>query len=57
MVGSDGSDAVVAHDGFDPPRWAPEPPLEGVMSEVSLIGLDLAKYVFQVHGAEAAGGG
>jgi transposase len=26
------------------------------MSEVSVIGLDLAKHVFQVHGADAAGG-
>ena len=25
------------------------------MSEVSVIGLDLAKHVFQVHGADAAG--
>jgi transposase len=25
------------------------------MGEVSVIGLDLAKYVFQVHGADAAG--
>jgi len=25
------------------------------MSEISIIGLDLAKQVFQVHGAEAAG--
>ena len=25
------------------------------MSEVSVIGLDLAKHVFQVHGADASG--
>jgi transposase len=32
-----------------------EPKSEASMSEVSVIGLDLAKHVFQVHGADASG--
>jgi transposase len=32
-----------------------EPAAEASVSEVSVIGLDLAKPVFQVHGADASG--
>ena len=52
--GSDGLDAP--SDGIDVPRWrglATEE--EAPMSKVSTIGLDLAKNVFQVHGADVAG--
>jgi hypothetical protein len=51
---SDGVDAP--SDGIDVPRWrglATEE--EAPMSKVSTIGLDLAKNVFQVHGADVAG--
>ena len=27
------------------------------MNQVSTVGLDLAKYIFQLHGADSAGGG
>jgi hypothetical protein len=54
FLGSDGVDAP--SDGIDVPRWrglATEE--EAPMSKVSTIGLDLAKNVFQVHGADVAG--
>jgi transposase len=53
-VGIDGVDAP--SDGIDVPRWrglATEE--EAPVSKVSTIGLDLAKNVFQVHGADVAG--
>ena len=31
------------------------PPKEASMEQATTIGLDIAKYVFQVHGADAAG--
>ncbi len=56
LLRAKGVDAVDARDGLDLPRWAPEPPVtEGVMREVGAIGLDLAKPVFQLHGADASG--
>lgn len=52
-----GFDAVDAPPGgIGMPWWVRCNPLwEGSMSEVTMIGLDLAKTVFQIHGADEAG--
>jgi len=43
-------------DGICVPRWVCKDPQRGaVMSEIITVGLDLAKNVFQVHGANGAG--
>jgi len=43
-------------DGIYVPRWVYEDPQRGaVMSEIITVRLDLAKNVFQVHGADGAG--
>ena len=43
-------------DGIFVPRWVCEDPQRGaVMSEITTVGLDLAKNLFQVHGADASG--
>lgn len=43
-------------DGIDVPRWVCNDPQRGaVMSGIITVGLDLAKNVFQFHGADAAG--
>jgi ABC-type sugar transport system ATPase subunit len=41
--------ASICQGGFLNHRW------EASMSEVSMVGLDLAKHVFQVHGANGVG--
>ncbi len=53
-----GFDAVTAPpDGIDVPGWDRNNLFwEAVMSEITTVGLDLAKNVFQVHGADARGG-
>ncbi|MCA3032285.1 MAG: hypothetical protein ING56_10160, partial [Rhodocyclaceae bacterium] len=41
------------------PKWKCHQPPKvggGVMKEIKVIGLDLAKNVFQVHGMDATGG-
>jgi hypothetical protein len=43
---------VDAPNGLDVPQWKCCKPL---MGEVSTIGVDLAKSVFQVHGADVSG--
>ena len=49
-IGSDGVDA--RRDGIDVPRWRVEVTrTEASMNEANTIGLDLAKEVFQAHGA------
>jgi hypothetical protein len=49
-------DDVTAPDGINMPRWVYEDPQRRtVMSEITTVGLDLAKNVFQVHGADASG--
>lgn len=51
-----GSDDVTAPDGICVPRWVCEDPQRGaVMSEIITVGFDLAKNVFQLHGADASG--
>lgn len=51
-----GFDDVTAPDGIDVPRWVcDDPQRRTVMSEIITVGLDLAKNVFQVHGADGAG--
>jgi transposase len=56
MVALMGSDDVTAPDDIYVPRWVCEDPQRGaVMSEIITVGLDLAKNVFQVHGADGAG--
>src|SRR5215210_3232878 len=43
-------------DGLSVREWWCESPLqEASMNQVSTVGLDLAKYVFQLHGADSAG--
>jgi len=43
-------------DGIDVPEWRCSSPLEKAsVSEMSTIGIDLAKSVFQVHGADRGG--
>jgi hypothetical protein len=42
--------ALICQGGILNHRWR-----EASMGEVSVIGLDLAKHVFQVHGADASG--
>ena len=43
-------------DGINVPGWCcREPPREASVQEVATVGLDLAKHVFQAHGASAAG--
>ena len=43
-------------DGIDVPRWGCKEPRRGaVMSEIITVGFDLAKNVFQAHGANASG--
>ena len=47
---------VDAPDGISVPEWWCCKLLqEASMSQVSTVGLDLAKYVFQLHGADSAG--
>lgn len=47
---------VCPPDGIDVPRWVCDDPQEGaVTSKILTIGLDLAKNVFQLHGADASG--
>lgn len=47
---------MTAPDGIDVPRWVCNDPHRGaVMSDVTTVGLDLAKNVFQAHGADASG--
>lgn len=42
-------------DGIAVPRWVCEDPQRRtVMLEIATVGLDLAKNVFQVHGADAS---
>ncbi|MCA3032732.1 MAG: hypothetical protein ING56_12470, partial [Rhodocyclaceae bacterium] len=46
-------------NGIEVPKWkCHQPPKAegGVMKEIKVIGLDLAKNVFQVHGMDATGG-
>lgn len=52
-----GCDGVTAPpDGIDVPRWDRNNPFwEAVMSELTTVCLDLAKNVFQAHGADASG--
>lgn len=51
-----GVDDVTAPDGIEVPRWVCEDPRRRtVMSEIITVGLDLAKNVFQAHGADASG--
>jgi len=46
----------VTPDGIFVPRWVCEDPQRRtVMSEITMVGLDLAKNVFQAHGADASG--
>ena len=43
-------------DGIDVPEWRCSSPLEEAsVSEIITIGIDLAKSVFQVHGADRGG--
>src|SRR3954464_5774884 len=43
-------------DGLCVPEWGCWRPLEEAsMNQVSTVGLDLAKYIFQLHGAASAG--
>ncbi len=43
-------------DGIDVPRWVcNDPQRRAVMSEIITVGLDLAKNVFQGHGADGSG--
>src|SRR4051794_8162889 len=43
-------------DGLSVPEWwCWRPRKEASVNQVSTVGLDLAKYVFQLHGADSAG--
>src|SRR3954462_9685398 len=43
-------------DGLSVPEWGCSSPLkEASMNQVSTVGLDLAKSIFQLHGADSAG--
>jgi transposase len=43
-------------DGIDVPKWSCRAPLkEASVSEVSIIGLDIAKHVFHAHGVDEQG--
>jgi len=45
-------------DGIAVPEWRCSLPLkEASVSEVSTVGIDLAKALFQVHGADPSGAG
>ena len=54
---------MVTSDGVDAPRRhlcakvtvSKLPPKEASMEQATTIGLDIAKHVFQVHGADGAG--
>jgi hypothetical protein len=47
-----GSHDVTSPDGIAVPRWVCEDPQrKAVVSDITTVGLDLAKNVFQVHGA------
>jgi hypothetical protein len=49
-------DQAVVRNGFDVPRWVCSDPLRrALMSEIITVGLDLAKYVFQVNEADGTG--
>jgi len=49
-------DGVDAPDGISVPEWWCCKPLEEAsVNQVSTVGLDLAKHIFQVHGADSAG--
>src|SRR5215217_2755387 len=51
-----GCDGVDASDGISVPEWwCWRPRKEAFVNQVSTVGLDLAKYVFQAHGADASG--
>src|SRR3954453_19551192 len=51
-----GRDGVDAPGGRGVPEWGRCRPLkEASMNQVSTVGLDLAKYIFQLHGADSAG--
>src|SRR3954466_4769397 len=45
-----------APDGLSVPEWwCWRPRGEASVNQVSTVGLDLAKYIFQLHGADSAG--
>jgi hypothetical protein len=47
---------VDALDGLYVPKWGVDQPLEEAsVGQASTIGLDIAKHVFQAHGADASG--
>ena len=49
-------DVTAPPDGVDVPRWVCEAPYRmAVMFEITTVGLDLAKNVFQAHGANVSG--
>lgn len=49
-------DGVDAPDGLNVPEWWRfRPPKEAFVDQVGAVGLDLAKHVFQAHGADGAG--
>src|SRR3954453_21983340 len=51
-----GRDGVDAPGGRGVPEWGRCRPLkEASMNQVSTVGLDLAKYIFQLHGADSTG--
>src|SRR4051794_21867510 len=51
-----GRDGVDAPGGLGVPEWGCCKSLkEASMNQVSTVGLDLAKYIFQLHGADSAG--
>ncbi len=51
-----GLDGVDAPDGLSVPEWWCCSPLEEAsVHQVSTVGLDLAKHIFQLHGADCAG--
>jgi len=56
MPRGDGHDDVTAPDGIDVPIWVKnDTQRRAVMSEIVTFGLDLAKNVLRVHGADGAG--
>src|SRR5215207_1382188 len=48
-------DGVDAPDGICVPRWWCRPLEEASVGQANTIGLDIAKRVFQAHGADASG--
>jgi hypothetical protein len=56
LSGGHGSDDVTAPDVIDVPRWVYEDlHRNAVMFEMTTVGLDLSKNVFQAHGADVSG--